>query len=71
MPKLKAHCTLIIKMIIFVQCSVVLFPRQLCSKRVETSGGKIVELDKVLMAERPKCLLRWGFHVCDIFCPVL
>lgn len=31
-PKLKPHCTLIIKMIILVQCSVVLFPRGLCIK---------------------------------------
>lgn len=31
-PKLKAHCTLIIKVIIFVQCSVVLFPRRLHSR---------------------------------------
>lgn len=45
-------------MIIFVQCSVVLFPRQLCSKRVETSGGKIVELDKYWWQSAPSAY--WG-----------
>lgn len=59
-PKLKAHCTLIIKIIILVQCSVVLFPRWLHSKRVETLVARYLCLT---WAECPGWLLKWDFGV--------